>query len=214
MEFLGLGMAALSWLAIPLILRQIACPLKLGAGAICYGLAYFSARFYGSNPEYSWLLLVIALLGLLVLWVQTRIDSFGGAHIFWQAGLIALGLFTAFLSGPQGGAGKLMHFLLDTLRLDQHTAENINLIFRKTVHVTVYGLLAAWPVAMLVRKEANQRVLAFAGFGWAIPHALLDEWNQSHFSSRTGSYWDVALDIFGMSIFLLVLVFKQRKTHE
>lgn len=124
-------------------------------------------------------------------------------YVLCVIGAVGIGLATVYLSGPQGGAGKFVWFLRNVLHLDPNAAAAVNYVVRKSVHLVTYGALAAC-ASVVVRALGFSVVGALiSGYCWAVPHAVLDESFQAKTSTRTGSVWDVLLDIVGMSAFLL-----------
>lgn len=63
----------------------------------------------------------------------------------------------------------------------------VHVLIRKLTHVTVYGILAA------LAFRADRRWLVALGIPIAV--ACTDEWMQSRALNRTGSVWDVVLDV-------------------
>lgn len=68
-------------------------------------------------------------------------------------------------------------------------AQTVNIAIRKLGHIVAYGILGglAW--------RADRRVAV--GIAIALIVAVTDEWRQSLTLSRTGSPWDVLLDVAG-----------------
>ena len=63
----------------------------------------------------------------------------------------------------------------------------LHVAIRKTAHVVVYGILAA------LAWRADRRWFVVIGIGVLV--AATDEWMQSRTATRTGSPWDVLLDV-------------------
>lgn len=68
----------------------------------------------------------------------------------------------------------------------------VHVLFRKSVHVIAYGILGA-----LAIRAAEKKWIALA---YALLIAVIDETHQSTLASRTGSPWDVLLDMIGAAI--------------
>lgn len=91
----------------------------------------------------------------------------------------------AFAARETGG---LLHRLFGDL---PYFAE-LHFLLRKAGHLAAYGLLAA------LTWRADRRVPVALGFALMI--AMVDEWHQSTIPSRTGTGWDVLLDVVGAAI--------------
>jgi VanZ family protein len=80
---------------------------------------------------------------------------------------------------------------------------------RKCAHFTEYGILAFW--ALRAFKGSSVQILRKYRFVWALLAvalvAAIDETNQSFNPARTGSPWDVLLDVSGGLTMLLFIVF-------
>ena len=74
------------------------------------------------------------------------------------------------------------------------TIGSVQLVVRKCGHFTEYAILAA----LLCRAFRSHALRATAvAFFIAAVNAALDEFHQSFVASRTGSWWDVAIDCLG-----------------
>ncbi len=152
----------------------------------------------------------VAAFGLL--WHESRHDI-GAKTAVLIAALLGIGIGIAVFSSPAGGAGRFMAFLLQVLHLPQATAETVNFLARKSVHLTAYGGLALAASGVARTQGANGWRTVAAGYLWALAHAVYDEVNQRGIPGRTGSAWDVGLDFVGMTVFLapqMVSAFKGR----
>ncbi|HYO77985.1 MAG TPA: VanZ family protein [Thermoanaerobaculia bacterium] len=67
--------------------------------------------------------------------------------------------------------------------------EAVNYTIRKVGHVIFYGILGA------LAYRANRRITVALGVTLLV--ALADEYSQGLSRTRTGSVWDVLLDLFG-----------------
>lgn len=101
--------------------------------------------------------------------------------VLW-AGLILSAANDEFSAGRTGGwLGMLLGDVPSLL----------NIAVRKTAHLVVYGILAA----LTWRADRRWAVVLSV----ALLVAGTDEWLQSRTATRTGSPWDVALDLAGAS---------------
>lgn len=113
-----------------------------------------------------------------------------------------IGLLVAYYSSPAGGAGPMVGFLTRVLGLSPEVAGVVVIVIRKTLHFTFYGVLAlASARAIRLSGVGNLRAVNF-GLLWALAHAVYDELRQIGEVGRTGSGWDVLLDLAGILAFL------------
>jgi VanZ family protein len=77
---------------------------------------------------------------------------------------------------------------------------------RKLAHVTEYALLAFWACrAFSSSSQKNlQKFWFVVSFLLVLLVASIDETNQSYIASRTGSIYDVALDVSGGLVMIIV----------
>lgn len=121
-----------------------------------------------------------------------------------------------YLSSPEGSfsqtsriIGPLLQFFFPDLA--EETRQLIHGYVRKCAHFTAYAVLAF----LAVRAFSISAMLRRKRFLWALvlvaAIALLDEFNQSFEASRTGSFWDVMLDIFGGLTAIAIVWFWTRR---
>lgn len=85
---------------------------------------------------------------------------------------------------------------------------------RKLAHFTEYGILAffAFRAFSNSAKSFFRQNWFFAAFGLIALVAIIDETNQSFNQARTGSIYDVLLDIFGgVTILFIVFIYGKVK---
>ena len=86
---------------------------------------------------------------------------------------------------------------------------------RKTAHFTEYAILAFFAVRAFSRSsfEAIRRLKYILPLVLVAVIAVIDELNQSFEASRTGSVWDILLDISGgvMMVLFLWMINLRRK---
>lgn len=134
---------------------------------------------------------------------------------------------------PSAVTGTWLAKLLQILHV-QMSAEafaKLHHFLRKAGHLTGYGLLCvllfrSWfhtlddpagtkPLIRWSRGVARFRAIcwrsAVLALGMTLLAAALDEWHQSFDRSRTGTPWDVALDITGGICFLLIALFALKR---
>jgi VanZ family protein len=79
-------------------------------------------------------------------------------------------------------------------------ASALNIVFRKLGHIIGYGILG------ILARRADRRV--FLAIGIALLVAITDETRQSMTLLRTGSPWDVMLDVLSAWLGILVMTKK------
>lgn len=122
------------------------------------------------------------------------------------------------LGGAEFGAGQTSRYLLPLLRwlfpdLTVRSYYELAMGIRKSAHVVEYALLGAlafralWLSLTRTNPFARAALLAL---GLAASVALADELRQSTLESRTGSPWDVALDVSAaLAAIALALLWKR-----
>lgn len=142
--------------------------------------------------------------------------------ILWIYAPVLLWLCVIFyLSSGSGSAaetsriiGPLVKFFFPAV--EESTLQAIHAFIRKAAHVTEYAILAA-----LAARVALRSGVSWIRDYWAVlplflvaATAAADEFNQSFNAQRTGSPWDVLLDISGGSAALVILwLLKKRKSN-
>lgn len=137
--------------------------------------------------------------------------GFGGereAAFRWAALVVAMSWLIAFFSSPKGGSGGMLDFAMHRFGLTPEQAEVAVKAVRKTIHFSFYGLLgwSGYRLALSLGKGA--RMAAFFGLALTCLHACYDESRQTFFSSRTGSGWDVLLDLSGAVVLIGVGLYR------
>jgi VanZ like family len=133
--------------------------------------------------------------------------------------LVALCAFMILgLGGAEFGASQTSRFLFPALRwlypdLTISTYLVIQVWIRKTAHVTEYALLGflAFRALFLSTHSALVRI-ALLAVGVAASVAATDEFRQSFLPQRTGTPWDVAIDVTAAVIAIGVALWVKRRT--
>ena len=122
-----------------------------------------------------------------------------------------------FLSSGQGSSGRTSLIIRPILEFLFPSASEETLLFyhgviRKLAHLTEYAVLGL--LACRAFRNLSRRYL-FA-LGLVVLVAALDEFNQSFNPLRTGSAWDVAIDVSGgiVAIALTYLVIMRRAVRN
>lgn len=145
--------------------------------------------------------LLIAVISFLVFLIVALSKSDGRKTLFALIPLFVMGWLIALFSGDAGGADPMMRMFLN-FGLSPGAAEVAVVISRKTIHFVFYGLLAAFSYrATVVGGTPRSSMLTFAVV-FPLLHAVFDETRQTFSHGRTGSFWDVLLDLAGMAFFL------------
>ncbi len=77
---------------------------------------------------------------------------------------------------------------------------------RKLAHVAEYAILAFWATRAFINSNQNflRRLWFVISFVIVLAVASIDETNQSFLNSRTGSIYDVLIDVFGGLAMILI----------
>lgn len=156
---------------------------------------------------------IIAMISLATMIIKAAVDGERKKAIIYALGALFMGCIVAFVSGPGGGADPIMAWL-QSLGLSARSAEVANLVFRKTIHFTYYGTMAALAGLSAHYGRLGKAALtpAATGFLFMLTHAIFDEVRQSGVSVRTGSWFDVMLDSAGAALFLWAVLARTSKT--
>lgn len=162
--------------------------LFLVAGA----LGFWRLTQGGSPWEVQMLLGLTVLMGVpFIGWVL------GNRSLGIPLALIAVfAMLVGYFSSGRGGPDFIEHWLLSQgLSADQ--AHHFNIAFRKTVHFTFYGSVALTSLIASLRASNDLKASLRTALLAALALASFDELRQSGFAQRTGSAWDVLLDMAG-----------------
>lgn len=118
----------------------------------------------------------------------------------WLAAAIGwcAAIFIATAS-PSSTGGRSLLFIQSVFHLNGNEAAFVNLLFRKTVHLTAFGLLAVLFYNSFERKKFYT--------AWLITtlYAATDEIHQAFIPERTGAIIDVGLDSLGAFLALVIV---------
>lgn len=120
---------------------------------------------------------------------------------FWLPALLWAALILILSSdiGSSSNTGALMRQLLRFLPEDQYVVTHA--VVRKLAHLVGYGILGALNVRALRGGRTGWRLRwALTAVAMAAGIAIVDEYHQTLLSSRTGSGWDVLIDVAGASL--------------
>lgn len=99
------------------------------------------------------------------------------------------------------GAGSHMVYWLTHWGIGQDAAETITMSGRKSIHFLFYGTIGLLALITARRGGAGARSAVLA-LVFVLLHASFDEIRQSSYADRTGSFWDVMLDMSGAAVFV------------
>ena len=133
--------------------------------------------------------------------------------LLWTAAVLWAG-------GEHGSAAASSRFLWPLLRwllpdASWATLVQIHFYIRKGAHVFAYGVLALITLSALrasVRAAALRLVML--ALVWVLAIAACDEAHQAFSAVRTGSAWDVALDVSGGILALILAIAYTRVMHS
>jgi len=123
----------------------------------------------------------------------------------WLLLALACGLLVVQYSGPNGAPNDFAVRLASILHISLSAAEAVVVVGRKAIHFCFYGLFALFSVRAAFRAGAKGSTAIGSGIGFALMHAVFDESRQVYAPGRTGSPWDVLLDVAGMAFFVFLL---------
>lgn len=119
----------------------------------------------------------------------------------WLLIPIAAGCILGYVSGGIGGADHMIKWVMDTLHWSRGQAETCVHYLRKSIHFTAYGLLGLSLFrAAMAGGAPKPRAFVFAILV-VLSMASFDEMRQTTSPNRTGSFWDVTLDVSGAGTF-------------
>lgn len=116
--------------------------------------------------------------------------------------LFVCGWLVAYFSSSTGAGSHMLEFAIKVLGLSRDAADLLVEIVRKSLHFLFYGTigLLAFRAARIggTAKKAVALGLLFVLF-----HSSFDELRQALYADRTGSFWDVCLDMAGACVFVV-----------
>lgn len=122
----------------------------------------------------------------------------------WLIIPVLAGCVVGYVSGGIGGADHMHHWLTAMLHISQEQAEVIVLWLRKTIHFTAYGIVAYSLFRSAIAGKASRRGAILFAILFVLCLASFDEMRQTTSPNRTGSVWDVCLDLTGAFAFAIV----------
>lgn len=162
--------------------------------AVCFCSSFFIVAMVNDLQELKW-----------------RGRFFRYAPLFLWIGVIF------FASTTQGAMQKTSYFIRPILEFLFPDATEETLIvyhgyIRKFAHFTEYAILAFWAFRAFRSSSVKflQKYWFLFAFVLVFFVASIDEYNQSFNSLRTGSVYDVLLDVSGGTLMIIFLAFYRR----
>ncbi|WNS77509.1 VanZ family protein [Bacillus sp. DTU_2020_1000418_1_SI_GHA_SEK_038] len=109
---------------------------------------------------------------------------------------IAIFITTA---SPASTGGNTLMIIAEIFHLSEEQARMANLLFRKLVHLSAFGVLA---ILFYNSFEKHRFIKAWL---YTTIYAASDEIHQAFLPDRTGSIVDVGIDSFGALIALIII---------
>ena len=144
----------------------------------------------GQVANFSWLA-ICTLPILLGYQFSARSKS-----VRWLLLAMGLGLLVGVFSGAVGDA---------VFGWSLERAEVGTFIFRKSTHVVFYCALSYSLARAALAAKLDFNIAARLAVIWAFAHSVFDEGTQMSFDSRSGSVWDVLIDMSGAGAALLIV---------
>jgi VanZ family protein len=122
-------------------------------------------------------------------------------------------------SGSSAATSRIIRPLLEFLfpMASEDSLQSMHFYIRKCAHFTEYAVLGCWALRAFSRTGAEwlRNHSYISAFAVVVIVASLDEFNQRFISSRTGSIWDVVLDIgggiFAIAVWSVASRYKRRR---
>jgi VanZ family protein len=108
----------------------------------------------------------------------------------------------AYFSSSTGASSRMLDFAMHRLHMSRDLAWALIGILRKSLHFIFYGTIGALALRAVRRGGVSSKAVILA-LAFVLMHASFDEIRQSSYSSRSGSFWDVCLDMAGACCFVL-----------
>lgn len=110
-------------------------------------------------------------------------------------------------ASPASTGGKTLTIITNLCHLSESQASLINVIFRKSVHLVAFGILA------ILFYNSFEHHRFFISWLSTTVYAVTDELHQAFLPERTGSIVDVGIDSLGAIISLIIVkIFSRTKT--
>lgn len=201
------------WLAAGRLARPFCIALALGAtSTFCLSTPPVTTRL---GPWLPNLLLFALALGFLYHAALFETRGFQSpqfrAATAWLTIPLLGGCVLGYVSGGIGGADHMVIRAMAWFHLSREQAEVLVHYFRKGIHVSAYGFMGLSLLqAAICGKASLSKSFSFAMLT-IFCMASFDELRQTTAPNRTGSAWDVALDMTGAALFCSIALLAARK---
>lgn len=119
---------------------------------------------------------------------------------FWLTAAILYCIAIFFTTAsPASTGGNTFERIIEIFHINENQAAFVNVIFRKLVHLSAFGLLAV----LFFNSFEKQRF--FLAWVCTTIYAASDEIHQAFLPDRTGAILDVGIDSLGALIALFIL---------
>jgi VanZ family protein len=188
------------------------------SGALCAYMASVGQSPIRAFSQFTNKIPYAALLCTFFAWIifcrkNSSADSKTYLNLLSVIALLGLGWVIVYFSGGGGGADPMVRFAIERLGMSPGQAETFIVMLRKTIHFTWYGLLAL-SAYRLANPKFDLRPAVVFGLQMALTFAIYDEFRQSTATNRTGTLWDVGLDMLGATAFIGISVLRYRRTVQ
>ncbi len=177
---------------------SVSCLLGLASGG---SMVDHKRQVYQTAGE-ALMLIPAVVGGMLVLGSATAQKKASRAALGPAVILMLLGWTISYFSSAHGGASPMVNWVMRHLHLDRHAAEVAVIAVRKTIHFTFYGFVTLMGLMAASRNGSAGKACVVAALLTTLAYASFDELRQSSQPDRTGSVWDVLLDLGGGSVAL------------
>lgn len=137
-----------------------------------------------------------------------------GKSVRWLTLAMGMGLLVAVFSGAVGDADPMIAWLQSVAGWSLERAEVGTFVFRKSTHVVFYCALSYSLARAALAAKLDFNIAARLAVIWAFSHSVFDEATQMSFDSRTGSVWDVLIDMSGAGAALLIVWLHWRRRQR
>src|SRR2546421_9421439 len=131
--------------------------------------------------------------------------------VLWIGVIFLLSSPKASMAETSKLIGPILNFFFPNL--SEAARQTVHYYVRKTAHFTEYGVLAYLAIRAMLVIGVGWTRLALSAFAvtLVLTIASVDELNQSFEPSRTGSIWDVLLDVSGGLSMVICLWLTRRR---
>jgi VanZ family protein len=182
-------------------------PMMLLVNSVLAVVWLLSERHEGRVIASMALPLEIVLAGLGTMWTL-KLDDLRPEHSFALFGFLLV-FSVGYSSTGTGSSGGMMTQLLEW-GLTQDQAHLVTLVIRKSIHCFFYSCVFWLMYRHFLALCSPLRASLLAGLLVTLSVASIDEFRQSLVPNRTGSVWDVFLDM-GAAGIVLVLSLKSQE---